>query len=348
MNISEEEKVIIKKKIIRYVNLLYKFLGDKYCFTSGAFVIQDNDYKLYKLLSLVIDVDLTGMYIKTHTIFKDNNEKMYEIHFPELSFKSNIICKCQDNKFILRKMQNIKFYKFTNNNNKLIYLKLEDYPTFDKDHIFQGFNRYVLNDENKSCVLPRREDCNHEKRKNCNYYKDESTKNYINNNPLFTLNKNDSNKENFNPNIDQDNIDKDDILLDLNEEQEPVTVNTELKKSYDIVKINNEECNISETYVRKGDEFFIPYCINDFFINIINNNIEDNYILFEYDNEINTINIRNIKEPNSPTSNKNGGTKKNKKYIRHYSQRKRKQIKRKKQSNKKKKIKIIHRSHKNI
>ena len=335
----QEEKVIIKKKIIRYVNLLYKFLGDKYCFTSGAFVIQDNDEELYNLLLSVYDKNLTDNFVYTHTIFKDNSEKMYEINFPGESFNSKIICKCLDGTYTTRIMQNIKFYKFINNNINFIFLKLEDYPTFNLKHFEQGIERYVFNKENKSCVYPRREDCSIHK--NCKYYKDESNKikkNYSKR--LFGLIKNYSNKENNNPNIEvNDDIDDtDDILLDLNKEPASVTE----KKSYDIVKIKNKECDISETYLRKGDEFFIPYCINEFFIN----NIEDDNIIFEFDNYNNTINIRNDKEQNSQTSNTNGGKTKKIKYIRHYSQRKRKQIKRKKQSNKKRKIKMIHRSHK--
>lgn len=334
----QEEKVIIKKKIIRYVNLLYKFLGDKYCFTSGAFVIQDNDEELYNLLYSVYDENLTDIGVYTHTIFKDNSEILYEIHFKKKQLNIDIECKCLDgtkNTKNTRKIKNIKFYKFINNNINFVYLKLESTTTFNPIHLKHMIKRHY-NIENESCVDPRREDCStHE---NCKYYKDESNKikkNYSKR--LFGLIKNYSNKENSNPNIKVID-DTYDILLDLNKEPAPVTE----KKSYDIVKIKNKECDISETYLRKGDEFFIPYCINEFFIN----NIEDDNIIFEFDNDNNTINIRNDKEQNSQTSNTNGGKTKKIKYIRHYSQRKRKQIKRKKQSNKKRKIKMIHRSQK--
>lgn len=327
MNNSEEEIQEKKEKIIRYVNLLYKFLGDKYCFTSGAFVIQDNDNKLHTLLSSVYDENLTEKGVYTHTIFKDDSDIMYEIHFTEKQLNSEIKCKCLDGTINTRKIKNIKFYKFINNNINFVYLKLESTTTFNTIHLKHMIKKHYFNIENKSCVIPRREDCNHKKRKNCKFYNDDSKKIKKNfSGIIIKLIRNYSNKENSNPNIYP--FDTDDIPLDLNED-----INTELKKSYDIVKINDEECDITETYFRKGDEFFIPYCLNEFFIN----NIEDNYIKFDFDNENNNINIRNNKEPIPPTSNTNGGKTKKIKYIRHYSQRK-------KQSNKKKKTKMIHRS----
>jgi hypothetical protein len=366
--LSEEEKIIVKRNLIRYVKLLYKFLGDKYCFTSGAFVIQDNEQKLYNMLLSVYDINLSKYHVKSHTDLKNANESLYEIYFPYGTFKQNIICKCSENdKSTIRKMQNIKFYKFTSkNNNIFVYVKIEDYMTKDINHLLQAVDRYIFSKENKSCVIPRREDCNNPKRKNCiinNIYKktNQDTENInltsnplliesresINNTDDIKMDIEDGDKENINPNvINNNNII--DVNVDVDIKEEPIpklqSINTERKLSYDTITINNEKCDTTETYERVGDEFFIPYCVNDFFKNIIENKIEDNYIHFIINKDENTIEIRNMKLQVSTPSNSTGGTKKNKKNFNFRCSQKKRNKKKETKRNKKR----IHRTKKRM
>jgi hypothetical protein len=59
---------------------------------------------------------------------------------------------------ITRPVRNLKWYPFTENDKKFIYLKLEDYPTFTLGHFLDAFKRYGKG-KAATCIKSRREDC---------------------------------------------------------------------------------------------------------------------------------------------------------------------------------------------
>lgn len=222
---KDEEKI----KIINYFKLLYKFLGDKHCFTFGSFVIEDEKLQLYNLLKKAFDLKLPK-WQESHTKFKKEEEEMYEIHFPfnkrNLSDESNFIisCICDNDEIEERKIQNLKFYKFNENGNNFVYIKLEYYATTSPKHWLNAANRYIRGKENKSCKLVRREDCK----------KNDSCIKKDNPNPLLTNNSTDD------------------------DEYKKLT-------TYENITIDDIICDITDKHKRVGDEFFVPQCINEYF-----------------------------------------------------------------------------------
>jgi len=154
-----------KYKIKNYIENIYKFLGDKYCFVSGAFVIQDDQQHLLTLLQSVKNHSLKMLgtaVIYSHTKYKAPGQEMYEIHFPD---KYNFIlnCKCTGlDEHIYRPVRNIKWYPFNANGNNYIYLKLENYATKTVGHVLEAKDRYGKG-KKIACVKSRREDCDKEK-----------------------------------------------------------------------------------------------------------------------------------------------------------------------------------------
>ena len=149
--------------IKNYIENIMKFLGRKYCFINGAFVIEDNDDNLHELLFSVKN-NILSKSIQSHTKYKSKYDKMYEIHMSDNEI--NIKCFCDEHyiSFAERKIHNIKWYSFTENSNKFIYLKLESSAkTKSLSHIANATSRYILKNSNTSCVIPRREDCEKDK-----------------------------------------------------------------------------------------------------------------------------------------------------------------------------------------
>lgn len=204
-----EEKIENKQEIIKYIILLYKFLGKKYCFTYGSFVIEDNNSKLYNLLFDYRDVDLSFYKLESHTKFKEPDEKMYEINFPFKKYNFSISCICDDGKEEKRIIQNLKFYNFNQNNSKFVYIKLEDYPTKSLLHAKKAILRYIIGKENKSCKLVRREDC---KKNNSCINKDTP-------NPLFIDN---VTTDEYKKKTTYEKINIDNIICDITDKHERV------------------------------------------------------------------------------------------------------------------------------
>ena len=137
--------------IKKYIENIINFLGEKYCFTSGAFVIEDtNDYELKTLLNSVQQA--TPLFF-SHTLYKKKGDPMTEIHLHK-DDKITAICHCNEGKKERRDFVNIKWYAFKQKNKNFIYLKLEDTPSFSLKH---AWNAIIPN--RKSCVKTRREDC---------------------------------------------------------------------------------------------------------------------------------------------------------------------------------------------
>ena len=164
-SIDEDAQLSNKYKIKNYIENIYKFLGDKYCFVSGAFVIQDDQQHLLTLLQSVKNHSLKMLgtsVIYSHTKYKAPGQEMYEIHFPD---KYNFIlnCKCSGlDEHIYRPVRNIKWYPFNSNGNNYIYLKLENYATKTLGHLLEAKDRYGKG-KKIACVKSRREDCDKEK-----------------------------------------------------------------------------------------------------------------------------------------------------------------------------------------
>jgi len=210
-----------KQKVVDYIKQIYRFLGDKYCFVSGGFVIQDDDNALLQLLH-PLDDKILKYPLQSHTAFKNTKEEdMFEIHVPSKEYNLTSSCKCADGTVTERPVQNIKWYPFIDNDKKFIYLKLEDHPTIDIGHAIQAISRYGLGQSNTSCVDTRREDCEKDK-SGCKYKTDELTP----------------------------------------------------TRTYETITIDGVVCSSDETYTRKGDEFFIPCCVNNYLLDNVNREIQ--------------------------------------------------------------------------
>ena len=152
--------------IYNYLKHLYAYLGDAYCFLSGAFIIQDND-SLFEHLQNTNNKKKRSKILQSHTTYFQGTENPH----PELAFYETILnnklvvnCSCPDKEEPdTRVIQSIKWYKFIDNDISLIYLKPESSPTITTRHVLEALSRYAIGNPNKSCRIPRREDCHKDK-----------------------------------------------------------------------------------------------------------------------------------------------------------------------------------------
>ena len=80
-----------KLAIKHYLQHIYKYLDVKYCFVSGAFVIEDADGKL---LALMEAAPKHKVIARTHDVYLDRKTTiMYETHFPD-KYEFIVTCKC--------------------------------------------------------------------------------------------------------------------------------------------------------------------------------------------------------------------------------------------------------------
>ena len=151
-------------QVTKYIQGLYQYLGDKYCFLSGAFVIDDTNQNLFNLLysnpkkHLFESLGSHLLYNQHKLKPKDTEYYLYETKFEK---PIQISCKCEDedNTIDSREFRSMKWYKFSENNRHFIYLKIESAPTISLQHGYEAFKTYALHKSNKSCREPRREDC---------------------------------------------------------------------------------------------------------------------------------------------------------------------------------------------
>lgn len=164
-----DEKYFDKRKYIKY---LFQYLGSKYCFVSGSFVIEDSERELFNYFyNDEKKLELSGP-LRSHVIYnqfyeEENNKEfaLYESRFNPLT----ISCACKydeydeydeyDNTMTERTFASCKWYKFKEKGKQFFFLKPEDNPTFSAKHAIGAFSRYMLRIGNKSCKKPRREDC---------------------------------------------------------------------------------------------------------------------------------------------------------------------------------------------
>lgn len=149
-------------QVTKYIQGLYQYLGDKYCFLSGAFIIDDTNQTLFNLLysnpkkHLFESLGSHLLYNQHKLKPKDTEYYLYETKFEK---PIQINCKCEDNTIDSREFRSMKWYKFSENNRYFIYLKIESAPTISLQHGYEAFKTYALHKSNKSCREPRREDC---------------------------------------------------------------------------------------------------------------------------------------------------------------------------------------------
>lgn len=189
-----------------YMANLHDYLG-KYCFISGAFVIEDDDKSLQSFLFGLPKRIIR--FAKSHTAFQ--NSIMDPIY--ECDIGLSLICSGCDPTDPPIQVTNLKWYPFQQSK-PYVYLKMEGYPTFNKDgslnsdHANQWINRHIFRKSKKNHCLKRREDCA-----------------------------------------------SDGKCLD-----DPVTLN---HPTYTIEGVTTP---IVESHTRKGDEFFVPFAVSQYFL----------------------------------------------------------------------------------
>jgi len=153
--------IIMKNVLNDYVSNLHRYLGP-YCFTKGAFVIED-DGTLLELLNKYKRGEINGEF-RSHKSFLIGNNPIFEC-----DVDLHLECDgCQPNTKDKVHVKNIKWYPFQQGSQKYIFFKLEGHPTFSKmgtvnvSHAIQYIKR-VLFDKEGPCKK-RREDC---KEKDC-------------------------------------------------------------------------------------------------------------------------------------------------------------------------------------
>jgi hypothetical protein len=174
-------------QICLYVKYLFEYLGDKYCFTSGAFVIHDQNQNLYNILFNSKTTNLTYYGLESHRIYKNKNncedkkkcDEYETIFLNEIS----IVCKIPNipncNVESTRIFKSCKWYQFKYNNNYFVFLKPEDNPTINISHAIQAITRYTGYKSNISCRNSRREDCSIVE-KNCRFNPNHNSANFEN------------------------------------------------------------------------------------------------------------------------------------------------------------------------
>jgi hypothetical protein len=246
----------------KYIENITKYLGDKYCFVSGAFVVADPNGKLYNLLrpgaGSSAHLNLPGITASHRALSKINPNPLAQnktfaqsnlslttagdIHIDkkmyENKFKNSITIKCKcplsPVDFSERTFEIVKWYQFVGIDNKIyIYFKLEDHPTLCWAHTREAIKTYTLKKGNKSCVMARREDC----KKDCSKPKSKSSS------KLTAV--------------------RDTAVQDTEQDQNCCKPLDEPKR----IIINDNVTNIdSAPYGRVGNEMYIPSIVSDLFI----------------------------------------------------------------------------------
>jgi hypothetical protein len=290
-----------KRLLKKYIENLYKYLGDSYCFVSGAFVIADPYEKLYTILKNSITLNLTSLKLTSHTKFKKQEEQIIENLNAEHSQQPNhtdkniyenwmldnlmyeMKCKCKHDQegYTTRPARNVKWYQFLGVDNKLyIFLKLEDWGSIHPKHVLGAVNRYILHNSNESCTDSRREDCKH----HCHRHRE----------PLDEPSafEDDSDTTALNPISDKKQKKKNKKEEKKMEKEESECCHPEKKHQYSAFTLDaGSEVPIDEPYGRIGDEVFIPAEINNA---IVENIYNDNLTMSTEDDRIIHITTHNI------------------------------------------------------
>ena len=148
---------IVANHLNEYVYNLHRYLGP-FCFTKGAFVIED-DGTLLTLLNQYSPTYISGKLRSHKSFLTDPESYIYECAVDLILECKNCIPNVTDSVHV----RNIKWYPFAQGTKSFIFFKLEGHPTFYKmgminfSHTWNYFKRHYSKN-NAKCV-ERREDC---------------------------------------------------------------------------------------------------------------------------------------------------------------------------------------------
>lgn len=279
---KQKEAFIYRKKLVlrEYIKNLYNYLGERYCFTSGGFIIGDTNNVLSNLLKFCKDVRLRFMgshksllnqSVEVQEVAAEEEIEVfsvrnyvYETYMPgDLSYMMS--CNCLNGEHdTSRPVTNVKWYQFIGKDHKLyIFLKLEDFPTKTWNHFTQGFSTYVLGKLNESCREARRENCV------------PCTEDFI---PIKRLESVKSLKK-----VEQLkslHTTKSTQSLKKLRSKNCCSIDRKLNNDYQYKRFQIENGyvqDVLETYGRTGDEIFVPFEISEYILLHIVNNIVMTY-----------------------------------------------------------------------
>lgn len=146
-----------------YVKRLFIFLHF-YCFTSGSFVIQDNDEILFNLLNNVDEKYVVNLHTPfiTHNVFFTSTSQLKEIHMSSHPIDINCNPRKEGCAGKIAIFRNLKWYQFIpgESRNKYIFLKPEkSAQSFSSEHAKHKGSMMAFGAPEKDCILSRREDC---------------------------------------------------------------------------------------------------------------------------------------------------------------------------------------------
>jgi hypothetical protein len=228
--------------LTRYVNLIYKYLNAiEMCFTTGSFVIEDSLEKLLDVLIVSSSTGLEGIFA-SHTSL---NPKKFEKTIHGITY-------------ISKRVNETHIYSKIDGENEGIPISCSHLRDNDGhliiDHRYaQNIKWYkFLNGSEKDFVffkLERYKTCHKEHLANAgnHYVRNKKTKSE------YTSRR-------------EDCKDKCVYLKD-----------SSMKKNIDEIVIEGKSYRIDENYNRVGDEFFIPQVLNEYFLKLIDKNIDIDY-----------------------------------------------------------------------
>lgn len=153
---AKAQAIIMKNVFNDYVSNLHEYLGP-YCFTKGAFVIED-DGTLLALLNEKKRNQINGVF-RSHKSFLQKDNPIFECDVDLF-----LLCNdCQPGTQDKVHVKNIKWYPFEEGSKDYIYFKLEGHPSFgtlgtiNVSHAIQYAKR-IISDKEGPCKK-RREDC---------------------------------------------------------------------------------------------------------------------------------------------------------------------------------------------
>jgi len=280
--------------IRKYLQYLFKYITKKYCFTSGAFVIEDNDKQLYSLLIRYYRVAGFAPYISSHTRYRTNVTKgVKEVLFGD----KTVVANCRDPTAtmggVTREFRMVKWYRFKKNGRSYIYLKPETTSgSNSREHVLAYMNsgrnqtnavqaHVITQEEIDNDINEQSNEYNYRlyRREDCDKLQYRTTAPCRYNQP----------RDNTRP--------------------YEFYSNTLIDDKGNITDVNN-----IETYQRKGDEIFIPFEVNNYLLKLIFNN--QNFGVDQLNADTGTIRIYTL-----PTT---GGKHKTKKLRKHKTKKVRK------------------------
>ena len=238
----------LSQKIQTYLTHLFKYITPKYCFVSGAFVIQDNHLKLYNILKSYYKLAKRYPAFASHLKYSNKTKVVNSAnpYLKEVIFeKGRVSVTCDSavkSEGITRHFRMVKWYKFNQTKggkrNTYIYLKPETSSgSNNREHVGNFMSKKEntkkiplaaersprskspsrRHGNNPDYLLYRREDCDNPKYASCQY---------------------------------------------SSAKKQPY-------EFYANTHISGKTVSNVETYKRQGDEVFIPNEVSDFLVDMV-------------------------------------------------------------------------------